>query len=86
MATVLDISDFVYRTGTVTAENGETTVTFSGASLESSVKNGDYFMAAGSMAVIQTVVSDSEVELFGGWEGPNITAGSYVILKASLLR
>ena len=86
MATVLDISDFVYRTGTVSVENGETTATFAGASLESSIKDGDYLMAAGSIAVIRTVVSDSQVELFGGWEGPDVTAGSYVILKASLLR
>lgn len=86
MATVLDISDFVYRTGTVSVENGESAVTFAGASLTSSVKAGDYLLAGGSMAVIQTVTSDSQIELFGGWDGPDVTAGSYVILKASLLR
>ncbi|EKS29266.1 glycoside hydrolase family 55 protein [Afipia felis] len=86
MSTILSISDFVYQTGTLTIAPGDTTAVFSGTSLASSVKDGDYLFAGGSLAVIQTVTDDTHAELFTEWAGAAVTSGSYLILKASLLR
>lgn len=86
MATPLDISTFVYQTGTLNITPGDTTAVFSGASLASSVKDGDYLFAGGSLAVIQTVTDDTHVDLFTEWAGAGVSAGPYLILKASLLR
>lgn len=86
MATPLDISTFVYRTGTLTIAPGDTTAVFSGTALAASVKDGDTLCAGGVKVPIQTVTDDTHVELFTPWDGAAVTAGSYMILKDSLLR
>jgi hypothetical protein len=86
MTTPLDISDFVYQTGTLTIAATDTTAVFTGSSLSANIKDGDYLFAGGALAPIQTVTDDTHVELFTGWAGADVTAGTYLILKASLLR
>src|SRR5262245_38769495 len=86
MATILDISDFVYRTGTLTIAPGDTTAVFTGANLSTSVKDGDYLFAGGSLAPVKSVTDGTHAELFTGWAGAAVTDGDYLILKASLLR
>lgn len=86
MPTILDITDFVYRTGTLTIAPGDTTATFAGTGLSAIVKDGDWLFAGGALAPIETVTDNTHVELFTPWGGPTLTTGPYVILKASLLR
>jgi len=84
--TALDITDFVYQTGTITVAPGATSATFSGAMLTAGVKGGDYIFAGGSLAVIKAVTDDLHAELFAPWVGSDVSGGAYAILKASLLR
>lgn len=86
MTSPLDINDFIYNTGTLSIEPGDTSAVFDGAGLSAVAKGGDYLFAGGALAVIQTVVDDGHVELFTEWAGGNVSAGPYLILKASLLR
>lgn len=86
MSTPLSIFDFTYNTGTLTIAPGDTTAVFDGAGLSTVAKDGDYLFAGGSLAVIQTVTDDTHAELFTEWAGSSVSAGPYLILKASLLR
>lgn len=86
MPTILDITTFAYQTGTLTIAAGDTTAVFTGSSLTSAVKDGDYLLAGGSLSPIETVTDDTHAELFTEWAGADVTDGTYVILKASLLR
>lgn len=87
MTTVLDINQFVYQTGTLTIAPGDTTALFTGAAIASGpARDGDWLFAGGTISVLKTIVDDGEAELFVPWGGDAVTAGPYVILKASLLR
>ncbi len=83
MATILDITDFVYSTGTLTIAPGDTVATFTGANLTLAVKDGDELCAGGARAPIKSVTDDGHVELFTPWLGAAVTNGVYIILKSS---
>jgi len=91
MTTALDISNFIYSTGTLTIAPGDTTALFSDTPpLSYAIKPGDYLFAGGSLAVIETVSEtlddDKPLGLFSEWTGNAVTNGSYVIIKASIAR
>ncbi|MEH2508707.1 hypothetical protein V1291_000061 [Nitrobacteraceae bacterium AZCC 1564] len=87
MTTALDINQFVYHTGTLTIAPGDTVATFTGTLLQSGpVRDGDWLFAGGTIAVIKSVASETEAELFIPFGGEAVTDGPYFILKASLLR
>jgi hypothetical protein len=86
MSPILDITDFVYNTGTLTIAPGDTTAVFSGTSLSASIKDGDTLCAGGVKVPIKTVTDDTHAELFTAWDGTSVTGAAYVILKDSMLR
>lgn len=91
MTAPLDISNFIYNTGTLTIAPGDTTATITGVPpLAWVIKPGDYLFAGGSLAVIQTVTEelgdDQHLGLFSEWAGDAVTSSSYVIIKASIAR
>jgi hypothetical protein len=50
MPTALDITTFIYQTGTLTITPGDTTAVFSGTSLSANIKDGDYLFAGGALS------------------------------------
>jgi hypothetical protein len=86
MTTPLDITDFVYNSGTLTIAPGDTTAVFAGTSLSANIKNGDTLCAGGVKVPVKTVTDDTHAELFTAWDGASVTGGTYVILKDSMLR
>ncbi|NMG39876.1 hypothetical protein GRZ55_11540 [Chelativorans sp. ZYF759] len=70
--------------GTASVNNGQTAVTFSGASLVSAgIQPGDYFFAQGLMMPIAAVGGQNAATLVSGWPGTNLSGGNYQIVPAA---
>ena len=70
--------------GTASVNNGQTAVTFSGASLVSAgIQPGDYFFAQGLMVPLATVGGQNAATLVSGWPGANLSSGNYQIVPAA---
>lgn len=86
MTTPLDISTFVYQTGSLNISPGDTTAVFSGAGLSAVIKAGDTLRVGSASAKISEVTDDTHLELFAPWDGPAVSAAPYLIIKDSPIR
>lgn len=81
----------VYSTGTVSVDNGATTLTGVGTLWQVDPDNpviveGDIFFKSGISVPIASVSADGTAELLRPWPGTSLVASTYDIIKNSILR
>jgi hypothetical protein len=75
-----------YATGTISVENGSTTVSGAGVNWSDFANGLDLLIAGGSVAVIDGVTGLDEITLKTAWAGATLEGAPYQLLKLSPLR
>lgn len=76
----------IYKTGTVSIENGSNTITGVGTQWTTIAEQGDYILVDGKILIITASITDQALESEIPWAYATVTDVDYVLVKMSWLR
>lgn len=75
-----------YNTGNISVANGDTTVTFAGGGLTTTLVAGDPLFAGSSCGMIDSITDSTHLELALPWAGATLTNAAYIVPYLSVQR